>query len=226
MSAGGRSGGDSALIAALAGGATHEAAAKQAGVSERTVRRRLGDAGFRRQIDEARAELLVQAMAQLSRAATGAATTLVLLLGKDTPATVRLGREPRDPGYAAPLARADEPGRAPRSGRGVAGHARRRGKDRRDTGWLAMAGIGGRLARLEARLDAVVLDFMASRPAGETRPSSTGDHAELRALMHQLARLGPNPDARSMAQLIAWRIGSDEERVYRDLIAIREKRRS
>ena len=80
MAARGRSGSDSALIAALAGGATHEAAAQQAGVGERTVRRRLEDPDFARRVDEARAALLEQAMAQLSRAATGAATTLVMLL--------------------------------------------------------------------------------------------------------------------------------------------------
>jgi hypothetical protein len=91
MAVRGRSGGDATQIAALAGGATYEAAAKQAGVSEWTVRRRLDNADFRRQVDEARAELLEQAMAQLSRAATGAATTLVMLLAKDVPATVRLG---------------------------------------------------------------------------------------------------------------------------------------
>jgi hypothetical protein len=85
MSASGRSGGDSALIAALAAGATHEAAAKHAGVSERTVRRRLADTEFRRRVDEARGEALDQAMARLSRAATGAATTLVMLLAKEVP---------------------------------------------------------------------------------------------------------------------------------------------
>ena len=91
MSASVRSKGDAVLIAALAGGATCEAAAKQAGVSERTVRRRLEDSAFRQRVAEARDEMLAQAMAQLSRAAAGAATTLVLLLAKDVPATVRLG---------------------------------------------------------------------------------------------------------------------------------------
>ena len=88
-----------------------------------------------------------------------------------------------------------------------------------------MAGLSGRLARLEARLDAVVLDFMASRTDGEAQRSSPAARAELCALMHQLARLGPNPEPRSMARLIAWRLGSDEARVYRDLVAMRRERR-
>ena len=91
MADGGRKNADSALITALAAGGTVEATAKTAGVSERTVYRRLDDPAFRRRVVEARDEMLEQAMAQLSRAATGATTTLVMLLAKDVPATVRLG---------------------------------------------------------------------------------------------------------------------------------------
>ena len=91
MTAGGRSGADVALVAALAGGATYGEAGKKAAVSERTVRRRMDDDSFRRQVDQARAEMLAQAMGRLSVARTGAATTPALLLGKDTPPAVRLG---------------------------------------------------------------------------------------------------------------------------------------
>src|SRR3954464_15182527 len=76
MSVRGRSGGDVVLVAALAGGATYEDAAKRAGVSERTVRRRLDDPAFKRQVDEARAEMLSQATARLTSAALDAVEAL------------------------------------------------------------------------------------------------------------------------------------------------------
>jgi hypothetical protein len=81
MSAGGRSAGDGVLIAALAAGATQEDAAAQAGVSERTVRRRLDDPGFSRQVSAARAEMVARAVAQLAAASTEAVETLRGLLG-------------------------------------------------------------------------------------------------------------------------------------------------
>jgi transposase len=81
MSVSGRSGGDAVLVAALAAGATYVEAAKQAGVSERTVRRRMDDAEFRRQVDQARAEVLAQATARLSAASVEAVETLRGLLG-------------------------------------------------------------------------------------------------------------------------------------------------
>src|SRR3954464_8575927 len=83
MSVRGRSGGDVVLVAALAGGATYEDAAKQAGVSERTVRRRLDDPAFKRQVDEARAEILSQATARLTGAALDAVEALRGLLGSE-----------------------------------------------------------------------------------------------------------------------------------------------
>src|SRR5205814_8324927 len=54
-----------------------------AGVSERTVRRRLDDPAFRRLVDEARAEMLTQATAQLTGAAVAAVETLRGLLGSE-----------------------------------------------------------------------------------------------------------------------------------------------
>lgn len=68
------------LVAALAAGATHKDAADQAGVSERTVRRRLDDPAFRRQVDDARAEMLTQAVAMLTHASVKAVRTLEELL--------------------------------------------------------------------------------------------------------------------------------------------------
>jgi hypothetical protein len=87
----GRAGADAALVTALAVGATAEQAAERAGVSARTVHRRLADAEFKRRVDDARAELLGRAMARLSAATTEAVTTLVLLLKADVPPAVRLG---------------------------------------------------------------------------------------------------------------------------------------
>lgn len=45
---------DALLIAALVAGQTQAAAARTAGVCEKTVRRRITDPDFRRQLDEAR----------------------------------------------------------------------------------------------------------------------------------------------------------------------------
>ena len=87
----GRAGADAALVTALAVGATVEQAAERAGVSARTVHRRLADAEFARRVDDARAELLGRAMARLSATATAAVTTLAALLEADVPPAVRLG---------------------------------------------------------------------------------------------------------------------------------------
>ena len=78
-------------MAALAGGATVQDAARQAGVSERTVYRRLDDAEFRQAVMEARAELVARAVAMLAEAGTEAVTTLRALLEEPTPPAVRLG---------------------------------------------------------------------------------------------------------------------------------------
>jgi hypothetical protein len=72
MTVRGRSGGDAVLVAALA-----------AGVSERTVRRRLDEPVFKRQVDDARAEMLAQATARLTGAALEAVEALRALLGSD-----------------------------------------------------------------------------------------------------------------------------------------------
>lgn len=91
MAGGSRKNADTALVAALAGGATVEAAAKLAGVSERTVYRRLENAGFRRQVAEARAAMIERATAKLAEASTEAAATLRALLDASSPPAVRLG---------------------------------------------------------------------------------------------------------------------------------------
>src|SRR5262245_3905144 len=81
---------DSALIAALAAGDTAAEAARKAGVSERTVRRRLDDPGFKRALEAAKAEALARAVAKLSDRAVAAVDTLAALLDAESE-SVRLG---------------------------------------------------------------------------------------------------------------------------------------
>lgn len=90
MAGNGRQNADSVLIAALASGATVAAAAKQAGVAERTVYRRLEDADFRRQVHEARGEILARTVGTLAEATTRAVSTLCELLEAEAE-PVRLG---------------------------------------------------------------------------------------------------------------------------------------
>ena len=78
------------LLAALAGGASHQEAATQAGVSLRTVYRRLEDAPFRQQLAARLGELIKRATGRLAAACSAAATTLALLLKADSE-SVRLG---------------------------------------------------------------------------------------------------------------------------------------
>ena len=82
---------DPALIAALAAGATERAAAAQAGMSERTARRRMADPAFRARVHRAQTDLLGQAVATLTGAAVTAASTLLGLLDPSAPPSVRLG---------------------------------------------------------------------------------------------------------------------------------------
>ena len=87
MIGGGRKNADAALIVALASGTTREAA----GVGVATVYRRLEDPGFRRQVDEARAEMIARAVGQLADASAAAVHTLRTLLEFGYPPAVRLG---------------------------------------------------------------------------------------------------------------------------------------
>jgi len=82
--------GGAALITALAGGATVQEAARQAGVSEATAYRRLRDAGFCQQLAEARSAMIGRAVGVLARVSTAAAATLAGLLRAESE-SVRLG---------------------------------------------------------------------------------------------------------------------------------------
>jgi hypothetical protein len=90
VAGGNRKNADATLLAALASGATVEAAAKQAGVSEGTVYRRLREPGFKAEIDQARADLIERAVSVLAGISSAAVVTLGQLL-KSNRDSVRLG---------------------------------------------------------------------------------------------------------------------------------------
>jgi hypothetical protein len=82
---------DSTLLLALACGATVEAAARQCGLSERTVYRRLAKPEFRQRIQALRADMVQRASGALTAAATEAVRTLLALQKDSVAAAVRLG---------------------------------------------------------------------------------------------------------------------------------------
>jgi hypothetical protein len=89
--AGGRKGNDEALVTALAAGGSASAAAQLAKVSTRTVHRRLQDPAFRARVDEARAEMVSQAVGRLAAVGALAGDTLHELLASSVPPATRLG---------------------------------------------------------------------------------------------------------------------------------------
>ena len=68
------------LLASLAAGASVEQAAQAAGLSPRTVYRRLHDSGFQRRLQAARDELVTEALGELTGSAQDAVATLKRLL--------------------------------------------------------------------------------------------------------------------------------------------------
>src|SRR5688500_17157490 len=87
----GRRQADQMLLLALACGATVEAAARQAGLSEATAQRRLKEPAFQQALQETQADLVQRTMGMLTGAAGEAVKTLLNLLKDSSPATVRLG---------------------------------------------------------------------------------------------------------------------------------------
>jgi hypothetical protein len=85
VAGGDRKSADDVLITALAGGKPVAQAAKLAGVSERTVYRRLADSLWRRRVAAARTEMLARAVGVLAEGTAAAAATLRLLLRSDSP---------------------------------------------------------------------------------------------------------------------------------------------
>jgi HEAT repeat protein len=82
--------GEDRLLVALAAGQTITAAARLAGVSIATAKRRLHDPEFRRRVSEMRGELIEQAAGRLAETAAEAVSKLRELLGAESE-TVRLG---------------------------------------------------------------------------------------------------------------------------------------
>lgn len=78
------------LVAALASGATHAAAGRTAGVSERTVRRRLDEPEFHALVVAERAALVGRTSARLTGLCTAGVDTLQDLLSVDVAPPVRL----------------------------------------------------------------------------------------------------------------------------------------
>ena len=81
---------DDLLIAALATGQTNENAAAAAGVSARTVNRRLAEPAFKRRIQSLRGELIARALGRVSDGIAAAVDVMRALLGAESEA-VRLG---------------------------------------------------------------------------------------------------------------------------------------
>lgn len=76
---------DDALVVALAGGASYRDAAKAAGSSERTIRRRMKSPEFRQRLAEFRSESFEQATARFAHSLTAAQTRLDQLVQDPNP---------------------------------------------------------------------------------------------------------------------------------------------
>ena len=87
----GKKSADQVLLLALACGATPEAAARQAGVSARTVFRRLADPGFKAQLQKLQADMVHRSMGTLVAMYGEAARGLLELIKSTAPPAVRLG---------------------------------------------------------------------------------------------------------------------------------------
>jgi len=81
---------EDSLLLALACGATVEAAARQCGLSERTVYNRLGDDEFKRRLERVRTDMVGRSAGMLT-AAGGESVRTLLTLQKDSTPAVRLG---------------------------------------------------------------------------------------------------------------------------------------
>ncbi len=82
---------DEVLLAALACGATAEAAAQKAGVSRATVQRRLQDPKFCQRLQQLGTDMVKRSASALTAAAVEAIKTLLSLQASSIPHAVRLG---------------------------------------------------------------------------------------------------------------------------------------
>jgi len=81
---------EESLLLALACGATVESAARQCGLSDRTVYRRLEDAAFKKRLERVRADMVGRSAGMLT-AAGGESVRTLMALQKDSTPAVRLG---------------------------------------------------------------------------------------------------------------------------------------
>ena len=90
---------------------------------------------------------------------------------------------------------------------------------------MATLGVKGRVARLVARLDEAVIRYQARHAARDGGVPIAEYEAELRRFYRLVAvRLGPRPDHRALAGLIAEEYGADAAEVYRELGELRAAR--
>jgi transposase-like protein len=81
---------EEALLLALACGASVEQAARQCGLSSRTVYRRLAEPDFRRRLQALRCDMVSRTAGTLTAAASEAVRTLLEILRSAAPPAVRL----------------------------------------------------------------------------------------------------------------------------------------
>jgi transposase-like protein len=82
---------EDALLLALACGASVDQAARQCGLSPRTVYRRLAEPAFRQRLQKLRGDMVSRTAGTLTAAASEAVRTLLELLKNPTSSAVRLG---------------------------------------------------------------------------------------------------------------------------------------
>ena len=82
---------EDALLLTVACGASVDQAARQCGLSVRTVYRRLAEADFRRRLQALRSDMVSRTVGTLTAAATEAVRTLLELLKSSASDAVRLG---------------------------------------------------------------------------------------------------------------------------------------
>jgi hypothetical protein len=92
---------DEIVVAALAAGMSYRQAGSAAGLSERTVRRRMGESAFRARVAEQREEHAERVRGLLLNAAPAAAATLATLAAEAESESVRLGAARATLGHVA-----------------------------------------------------------------------------------------------------------------------------
>ncbi len=90
---------------------------------------------------------------------------------------------------------------------------------------MATSGLSGRLGRLEERLGEAVIKWQAQQAARKGRARVADYEQELRRFYRLVTvRLGPRPDRRALAALVAEEYGADAAATYRELRRLRAAR--